>query len=577
MLRSYFSFILILLFFSFAQAKDQELCPNIILKDGKFKLNKNEKVLVCGEGELESWRNVPFEQSQYHLKILFQNLGYFEPKFTVEGNRMTVEMGDQTKIDHWDFKGSPEAVEQRKKRKVLHEVLTPAKLNEIEKWIDNELKAQGYACPEVKSKAQVWNHTVESNYLGGNRLFVASLERLGMDNLDLAAFKRYEAFEVNEIYDNRKLQITSNRLLTDGLVQSSYFTQKCSDTGVALVHHMEIGEPRILRVSFGASTEELPFLEVWYKNTRLDGMASSYWVRAHASPILESIEGNSELYILPFSKRTFLGPRFIVSREIENSYERLNARSGVDLGRNWDWKENRFGLRAGPTVNYVNTIRGFGPDDISYLTIQGNLTVMDYEYELLSGEQIKGYQGNIEYIGQRHGLGSPVSADRWNIRGKYLWDLRELSPPLLVLGTRFEGSLTTSDAIERTTENDVLPQEYRIYLGGEQNLRGFPRQSINNRNLGYVTSLYLGFDLRLIETLPWNLEPLVLWDGAQAGETPGRLGNPFFQSYGLGMRWRSPFGPIRVSAAKGYVMNGDASTADYPNQWVFLFSFGREF
>lgn len=567
---------LFLCLFSFS-ASAANLCPHIFLRHGDLKLDKNEKVLVCGDGENETWKEVPLEQSRYHLKILLQNQGYFQPSFEIRNSEMWVDMGPQTKIQTWELVGNPPIVDKERKRKVIGEAMTPEKLNEIEKWIDNQLNAQGYACPKLTTEAKVWSSDVQVTYFPGRRQQISLLERKGLETLDEDIFRRYQAFDGNKWYDNRKLQITSNRLLTDGIVQSSYFTHTCEDDGVHLVHHLEVGEPRILRIGFGASTEEFPFMDIWFKNTRIDSLASSYWILAHASPILQSIEGSSELYILPWSKESFLGPRFRTAREREDAFEILTGKTGIDIGRNWDWNNNRLGLRAGPTVNYLNTIRGIGPDDVSFVTVEGTLTAMSHDYELLAPQQSTGYQGSLSYQGQRKGLGSPLSAEKWTFRLKNLWNINELSPPLFVLGARLESTATSTDAVDRSTEREVLPPEYRIFLGGEQNLRGFARQTLNNRGFGYLTSIYLGFEIRLIEQLRWNLEPLILWDLARAGETSWTLDEPVFQSVGAGLRWRSPFGTIRFTAAKGSVIDSDLVSDDYIQQWVYLFGFGREF
>ncbi len=562
---------------SFAHADDKELCPRIFLKQGSFRLNKNERIMVCGDNSTSGWKDVPLEQAQIELKALFQRDGYFSPRFEIKDEKMFIEMGDVTKIKNWNLTGDNTVVDQSRKRKVINQAMTPAKMNEIEKWVESELKSQGYACPVIQTKAQVWNQGIESSYKTGPKQNFVSLQRQDMANLKDDAFKRFEAFEMGELYDNRKLQITSNRLLSDGLAQSSYFTQTCGETGVELVHHVELGEPRLLRIAFGASTEEFPFLDAWFKNTRIDGMASSYWLLLHASPRIQSLEGSSELYILPFSRRTFVGPRFRVARNVEDAYEALSGKTGIDIGRYWDTHGLRFEARVGPTANYVNTIAGFGPDDVSYLTLEGSASLMNNDYEITGVQQDSGYRIGLQYQGQREGVGSPLTADRWTVNAKNLWNVQELSPPLLVLGSRFEGSVTTSDALGQSDERASLPQEYRISLGGEENLRGFTRQALNNGGLGYLTSAYLGLELRLIEELPYNLEPLILWDGATVGKAPWHWDGPVFEDYGVGMRWKSPLGPIRFTVAKGQIHNNDEASGAVRQQWVFLFSFGREF
>jgi translocation and assembly module TamA len=123
----------------------------------------------------------------------------------------------------------------------------------------------------------------------------------------------------------------------------------------------------------------------------------------------------------------------------------------------------------------------------------------------------------------------------------------------------------------------LVPIEDRIYLGGDDSLRGFRRQSINNNGLGFLTSIYIGFELRLIEELPYHLQPFLLWDGARVGNRRYTVDLPLFTSEGIGLRWASPFGTLRGSAARGHVFDSDASTAGFTESWVYFFSFGQEF
>ena len=83
--------------------------------------------------------------------------------------------------------------------------------------------------------------------------------------------------------------------------------------------------------------------------------------------------------------------------------------------------------------------------------------------------------------------------------------------------------------------------------------------------------------LRLIEELPYRLQPFLLWDVARLGDRRWTLDEPQFTSWGYGIRWASPFGTLRGSAAKGEIENGNASTVAYTREWVYFFSFGQEF
>jgi outer membrane translocation and assembly module TamA len=254
---------------------------------------------------------------------------------------------------------------------------------------------------------------------------------------------------------------------------------------------------------------------------------------------------------------------------------------GADIGRKWDIEDTRLDGRVGPTLNYVNTIQGLGPDDVSYFSWRGKAQAMNHLYEAFIGNQFEGWISDIEYNGQRKGLGSPLNVDRYEARMKYLWNLGGYSPPLFVLAWRAEAVVVNSTEVTAASESDVdksrelLPIDYRVFYGGDRNLRGFTRQSLDNEAKGYLTAISTGVELRLIEELPKHFQPFLLFDAAKLGDRRLVLGRQIFSSWGLGMRWPSPIGTIRGSAAKGEISSpGDSR---YKTRWVFFLSLGQEF
>jgi outer membrane protein assembly factor BamA len=230
-------------------------------------------------------------------------------------------------------------------------------------------------------------------------------------------------------------------------------------------------------------------------------------------------------------------------------------------------------------LNYVNTVRGIGPNDISFLSWEGSWLTSSRDYELFTRDRFSGWQGGVEYRGQRKGVGSPINVDRYEVNMKNLWNVGGLVPPLVVLGARVQGVAvnSTKTNLDPSKEHELLPADYRVFYGGDENLRGFSRQSLNNNGLGYLTALYFGLEMRLIEELPYHLEPFLLFDGAALGDRRVTLDHPLFLSEGLGLRWASPFGTLRGSLAKGRILHEDQTTEGYRQEWVAFVSFGQEF
>ena len=455
--------------------------------------------------------------------------------------------------------------------------LTSELLDNVTKWADFELKSNGYPCPKVEVKAQAWDRKVIVVTHAGNQARIGRLEWQGHDELNGNVISRYAATGPGQIYDIRRTQLTSSRLFSDGLFEMVLVQPECFGDVVDVKVKTSVGKPRLLRFGFGASTEEWPFMDVSYKNARLDNNASSYSLLLHASPRSQSINGGSELYVFSFLPSVFWGPRFKVGRRSESEFEEFSARGGADVGRYWDQLDSRWLIRGGPTLNYVDTVKGIGPSQSEYLNWEASVSGTSHVYELNVRDQYEGWTGRFDYHGQRSELGSKLNVDRYDGNFKFLWNYNGYTPPLLVLAGRLSAVAVNANPVDLTSTSERLPLEYRVFWGGDQNLRGFGRQNLHNNGLGYLTGLYGGFELRLIEELPYRLQPFALWDVARLGDRRWTLDEPLFTSWGGGMRWASPVGTLRGSAAKGEIENGDGSTVAYAREWVYFFSFGQEF
>jgi translocation and assembly module TamA len=563
--------------YSATLADEFKICENIILLDGKIKLNGNEKILICGEDDgPQGWKEIPVTQAELHLRAIFQNLGYLQPRFERQANRLLVWQGQRTPIKHLIVKGAGEILDTSKKRKTVGETLTPAKLNEVEAWANLGIRSRGHACPELSVTAHGWNGEVTVHTKLDERKKFGLLTFDSLHGLNADVLKRYQPFNSGDWYDIRKTQIMSDRLLADGLFQSAFFEKTCTHENADLELKTTTGPPRIVRFGIGASTEELPFVDISFRNTRLDDQASSVTATFHGSPRKLRLTADSELYWFRGWHRSFFAPRFEVMREIESAYQADSVRLGADLGIKWDIWNTRFLGRGGPALNSIKTTRGAGPTS-SYPSLDASLVLMSHVYEGSLWQQYEGWNASLFFSGQGKGLGSEVDVNRYEANYKYLWNIQGFDPPLFILGTRFQSIFVDANDLSNGITETNIPTSDRVFVGGDQNLRGFPRKGIDNQGLGYLTFLYLGFELRLIEELPYRLQPFLLWDLGQTGNKRYTVDPTLFISEGIGLRWLSPFGTLRGSIARGRVLYYEITDTFVPEQWVYFISFGQEF
>lgn len=515
-------------------------------------------------------------QAELHMRTILENLGYLSPTFEYNDNRLSIRTGPRTTIQSLNVEGDKDELDASKKRKVIGAPLTSNKLDEVSAWANQTLRSRGYACPNVKVEAHQWDASVWIKADTGPKQTFSELKLPDLLPVQSEVFERYKPFDEGDAYDVRKTQIMTARLLNDGLVQSAYFLTNCQTDKFLLELEATFGKPKMIRVEVGASTEELPFINVTYRNSHLDDLASSVTATFHASPILQNIVFGSEIYLFD-DLPVFIGPRFRAEREDERLYQIETARTGVDIGRNWDLWQTRFVAKWGPTWNYLHTRQGGGPEEISFLTFDGMLSMMSHTYEALIWQQYSGWTATAIFRGQRKGAESQINLNRYDFTYKQLWNLGNYSPPLLVLGARAEAITVATEDLDDSDSLAKVPIDARVFAGGDRNLRGFPRKGLDNGGRGYLTFAYIGFELRLIEQLPHNFQPLVLFDIGRLGARHDALEDPVYSSSGVGFRWPTKFGLFYGTAARGRIQNENPSTRGYPQEWVYFLSYGQGF
>ncbi|UFS68629.1 outer membrane protein assembly factor BamA [Geomonas sp. RF6] len=128
------------------------------------------------------------------------------------------------------------------------------------------------------------------------------------------------------------------------------------------------------------------------------------------------------------------------------------------------------------------------------------------------------------------------------------------------------GSIKTSLGYIQGIGKDV-PIDERFYLGGISTLRGYesrtvcpvrpggvPGEDVDARNRVSDTKVYLGANAEAVVNLEWqfpllkeaNLKGVVFMDAGNADNTINAVFSKFLMSYGFGIRWFSPVGPLRL-------------------------------
>jgi len=562
-----------------ASAKDlpepRELCPKILVL-GKFKpdLTAAEKRLVCGDPENESgaWKNIPPPQARFNLRNFLQQRGYHHPKFEQEDHVTTVEIGRQTLIRNLSAEGAPESLRLERKRKIVGEPLTPARLGQVENWVRERLQASGYPCPEVRSTADPNTGEVILYVEKGPLQHLVSVTDEGIAGVEKGALRRVDAFDVGDPYNGDLMALTDARVTAQGMIQSSHFTPTCEPSGAKVHQEVVAGPSRQISVGFGLNTEGLILGRVNWRNTRLGERASRVDLSGTASAREQRLDAAGSWYPLSQPSRFLVRPRVTASHQNELSYEALSLRSELSMLRSYDWSRGPLGLggrfRLGPVLDFFRTLRGEGPPGSRFLSLEAEVSLLSHQFELWAGEPREGYRVSLLTAFSDRNLGSDASLQRLNFMGELLLNFRDYDPPLFIFGLR--GGYATLFSSERAGPSTLLPQQYLKYLGGSLDLRGWYRKELSVGGTGGMSSLYLGAEFRLGDVLPLNLQPFAFLDTGALGSEPLRLDRPIYVSPGLGLRVPSPIGVFRATLAHGFADG-------IPDHWQFFFSYGEEF
>ncbi len=171
------------------------------------------------------------------------------------------------------------------------------------------------------------------------------------------------------------------------------------------------------------------------------------------------------------------------------------------------------------------------------------LVILGISRESVKGREIsrslKGRRINIDLRGASDSLGSDTSFLQLRINAKWLWSLNDKTRVML----RGRAGTTWKDALAD------LPPSVRFFAGGDRSVRGYDFEALgpvdaNGSVIGGSNVVEASFEIDRLIRPNWALAAFV-----DTGSAFGALDAEFSTGVGLGFRWYSPVGPIRVDFA----------------------------
>lgn len=556
-------------------AFDKVLCQNVsLLGEISPELTHEEKIFLCGDPAFQEWQAIPLEQIEYHARTFLQARGYHSPRFEIYStdSKIAIDPGKITPVSEVIVNHSPLPLDLKRFRHIVDQPLTPGVLQTVETEIRNRLRSNGYACPIIVVTGNPQNGLVTADVNAGAQASFESIDRDEIPGVNPKVIDRYYPFYPEDRFDARKLDLAQARTSSSTIVYSNSFLISCSPEGNSeLKHHLVAGGSKLVRIAFGANSEFGPIARAEWGNSRIGSNASQFNASGRFSFRDQRLLTWANIYFKP-TTRWHLAPEFALQRFDE---ERLASFQIVDQAGakgSFDTGDFKVTLFAGPGTTYIQRLKGVGIDQSFTSSLNFNMEAISQSLELERANPTSGTLMQFQNKNSIDGLISQHNAFNFDFSGSQFFNFLNYKPPLMVLSLRFRLATTLTDDDHNSPV--LLPLNYRNYLGGSRDIRGFGRNEIPLSPVGGLTLLTWSVESRTDIPKIDKLYALAFWDFGYSGVKMASLEPTLYTSPGFGLYWISPIGVLKGTLAHGIVYNETAETK-IPTHWQFFLSFGE--
>lgn len=354
------------------------------------------------------------------------------------------------------------------------------------------------------------------------------------DVLNDELLQRFVPFEQGERYDRQKLVELEN-----GLVDSNYFSnvevELLKDEAVDLALPIRVTatprKPQQYSLGLGYGTDTGPRLNLGFEWRRVNRLGHRAGANLTLSGIKQSLSAQYQLPIADVRKDTLT---YGATALEEDAGDGISEERELGVTHTTDWLGWRRSLyfTAGQSLSRIDEERQrfdlFIPGITLTRTRSDNPIYPRQSYGL-----------SLDVHGANQSLGSDVTFLQGRVLGRYIHPLGEKSRLLL----RGEVGITSLD------EATDLPLSERFFAGGDQSVRGYRYQALGDLDSdgNVVGGRYLLVTSVEVDRLIWNDWGVAVF--LDAGNASDDSSMELFRGAGVGARWRSPIGLVRLDVA----------------------------
>jgi translocation and assembly module TamA len=419
--------------------------------------------------------------------------------------------------------------------------------------VENGYREARYLKSEVRVKQAANQAEIVLHMDTGDKAFFGPVRFEG-GNISDERLRRYIPFKTGDVWSSKELL-----KLQRGLVDSGYFSSVNIVPQPELADQDQVPINVILtphkrqKYSFGLGFSTNLGIQgsVNWLHRRLNQYGHRLSAEASASKVRQDISGT---YAIPLSK-----PRSDVL-EISGIFRKedtTDVKSEVTelrVSRNFkrgDWREVL-------SVGYKHEV-----DDLADSDGTSNLLIPKTTWTLVKADNRlhskDGYRLDLEASGSAEALLSDTTFLQGIVRGKLI----------RTLGKRGRLILRADAGATATGNFDSLPASNRFFTGGDQSVRGYEYKSLSPEN---EDGDLIGGKFMLVGSIEYDYNVYGKWYLAtfyDVGNTFNEMPVDAASGAGVGIRWASPVGMVRVDVASAISEDGQP--------WRLHITFGPDF
>lgn len=368
--------------------------------------------------------------------------------------------------------------------------------------------------------------------------------------------EQFVRFEPGEIYHADKVARLSGDLSNSGYfsgVDIDASPGKAQEGVIPVSVDLTTRPPRSVAAGVGFSTDVGP---------RLSGNWREHWInpmghrRGAQTELSVPRQNVGAWYELP------LDPPMTDSIRLSAGYQREDIEDVeselLTLGQQWKHQLDNGWLQVA-SIRWEGERFRIGNDDPE----QSSLLLPGLGYSKLQADSpldpSRGYRIQFDVTGSHRAVISDVDILHANVLVKGLYTLADNHRFL----SRFQfGGVATNRFSD-------VPPSLRFFAGGDQTVRGYGYETLSPRNSEDVA---IGGRYLMVGSVEYQYEFAENWRVAafvDEGNAMDDLSDPLATGAGLGIRWISPVGPLRLDVAKGL-------DPEFGGEWRIHFSMGPE-